>query len=326
MILITGGAGYIGAHTLYRLRDKRIPAVVLDNLTTGERDFVPPDVPFYEGDIADVSLVEKIIKEHNVDAVIHFAAKLSVPESVKLPHDYYENNLFGTSRLIDTAVRCSVKHFVFSSTCAVYGSVKNNPVDETFPYNPESPYGRSKLATEWYLKDMCGVSDMRCVVLRYFNVVGARQSGEIGCIGHDWQLFENLGKAALGKKDAFCIFGTDYNTKDGTCVRDYVHVDDLADAHILALDYLQNGGKSDVFNCGYGIGYSVKEIVEAYQRANNIKINVQYGARRSGDADAVFNNPEKIKRVLGWRPRLDNLDVICRSAYEWNKKYLRKHS
>ena len=325
MILITGGAGYIGAHTLYRLRDRGIEAVVLDNLSTGERAFVPVDVPFYNGDIADVSLIEKIIREHDVDAIIHFAAKLSVPESVKLPHDYYENNFFGTSRLIDTAVRYGVKRFVFSSTCAVYGSVKNNPVDETFPYNPESPYGRSKLATEWYLKDMCSVSDMNCVILRYFNVVGARQSGEIGCIGHDWQLFENLGKVALGKKDVFYIFGTDYNTKDGTCVRDYVHVDDLADAHILALDYLKNGGKSDIFNCGYGLGYSVKEMVEAYQRANNIKINILYGDRRPGDADAVFNNPEKIKRVLGWQPRLDNLDIICRSAYEWNKKYWQKH-
>lgn len=327
MILVTGGAGYIGSHTLHRLRDLGQPAIALDNLYSGHRWAVPEGTELVEGDIADMPLVEGILRKHQVKSVIHFAAHLAVEESVKNPFKYYRNNVAGSMNLIETCARNGVEHFIFSSTCALYGNTTSNPISEAFPTGPMSPYAASKLMTETILRDAeaSGQWKMRNVALRYFNVSGARVSGGLGqATPEATQLIKVAAQAACGKRDKLYVFGTDYNTPDGTCVRDYIHVDDLVEAHVLALDYLRKGGKSDIFNCGYGRGYSVKEVIESMKRVSGVDFPVENKPRRAGDVVAVWADTTKVKKVLGWKPKHEDLDLICRTAYEWEKAYQAK--
>ncbi|MGZ3733625.1 MAG: UDP-glucose 4-epimerase GalE [Bdellovibrionota bacterium] len=324
MILVTGGAGFIGSHTLHRLKALGQSAIALDNLDTGHRWAVPAGTELVEGDIADQALVESLLRKHKIDSVIHFAAHLAAEESVQNPFKYYRNNVLGSLNLIEACSRGGVKNFIFSSTCALYGSPAKNPISEDFPTAPESPYAMSKLMTETFLRDgaASGKMDMRYVALRYFNVGGAKVGGGLGqATPKATQIIKVAAETACGKRDKMFLFGTDYPTPDGTCVRDYIHVDDLADAHVLALDYLKKGGKSDIFNCGYGKGYSVKEVIESMQRVSGVKFPVEIKPRRAGDVVAVWADTTKVTKVLGWKPRYNDLDLICKTAFEWEKSY-----
>ncbi len=324
MILITGGAGYIGSHTLHRLQDKGVPAIVLDNLYSGHRWAVPKGMELIVGDIADQPLVESLIHKHKIKSVIHFAAHLEVEESVKNPFKYYRNNVLGSLNLIEACMRSGVEQFVFSSTCALYGSPAENPIQETSATNPLSPYARSKLITETFLRDGEAASGggMRHVALRYFNVGGGRMAGGLGqATPRATQLIKVAAEVACGKRDKMFIFGTDYPTPDGTCIRDYIHVDDLVEAHILALDYLHGGGASQILNCGYGRGYSVREVIEAMRKVSGVNFPVELRARRAGDPTAIWADTTKVKAVLGWKPQYDNLELICRTAFDWERSY-----
>jgi len=322
MILVTGGAGYIGSHTLHKLQEAGTSAIALDNLVNGHRWAVPKGVELVEGDIADQALVEKLLRQHRIESVIHFAAFLAVEESVQNPLKYYRNNVAGSLSLIEACAKNGVKHFIFSSTCAVYGSPEKNPIHEGFPLNPESPYARSKWMTETFLRDLetSGTSPMKSVALRYFNVAGARVGGGLGqATPLATQLVKVASEVASGKRDKLFVFGTDYPTKDGTCVRDYIHVDDLADAHILALEYLRKGGASETVNCGYGKGYSVREVVETMKKVSGVDFRVEDRPRRAGDTIAVWADTTKVKKLLGWKPKYEDLDLICRTSFEWEK-------
>lgn len=324
MILVTGGAGYIGSHTLHRLKEKGLPAIALDNLYSGHRWAIPEGTELVVGDIADQPLVEDLLRRHKIKSVIHFAAHLSVEESVKDPWKYYRNNVAGSLALIEACARNGVQQFIFSSTCALYGSPKKNPIGESFPEMPESPYARTKWITESILRDgeTSGKSPMKWVSLRYFNVAGAKVGGGLGqATPNAWQLVKVAAEVACGKREKLFIYGTDYPTPDGTCVRDYLHVDDLVEAHILALDYLGKGGKSEILNCGYGRGYSVLEVVAAMKKASGVNFATELRPRRAGDAVAVWADTTKIKSLLGWKPRYEDLDLICRTNYEWEKSY-----
>ena len=324
MILVTGGAGYIGSHTLHRLKEQGLAAVALDNLGSGHRWAVPQGTELVVGDIADRSLVEGLLRTHKVDSVIHFAAHLAVEESVREPLKYYRNNVVGSLSLIEACQAAGVKNFIFSSTCSLYGTPDKNPICEDFPTNPESPYARTKLVTEGMLRDAeaSGQGKMRFVSLRYFNVGGARVGGGLGqATPEATQLVKVAAEVACGKRDKLCIFGTDYPTPDGTCIRDYIHVDDLADVHLLALDYLRKGGKSEILNVGYGRGYSVLEVVETMKKVTGVNFPTELRPRRPGDVVAVWADTSKMDRVLGWKPRYNDLELICRTAFEWEKSY-----
>ncbi len=324
MILVTGGAGYIGSHTLHRLKELGRPAITVDNLYSGHRWAVPQGTELVVGDISDTKLVESLLQQHKIKSVIHFAAHLSVEESVKNPLKYYRNNVAGSLSLIDACYKQGVESFVFSSTCALYGSPDRNPISEDFPVEPQSPYARTKYITECMLRDgeASGVSSMRHVSLRYFNVGGARVSGGLGQATPDaWQLVKVAAEVACGKRPKLFIYGTDYPTKDGTCVRDHIHVDDLVEAHILALDYLGKGGKSEIVNCGYGKGYSVLEVIDAMKRASGVNFPTEIKGRRAGDTIAVWADTSKAKSLLGWKPRYEDLDLICKTAYDFEKTY-----
>jgi UDP-glucose 4-epimerase len=327
MILVTGGAGYIGSHTLRALQQSGYEAVVLDNLYSGHRWAVPSDIPFYEGNVSDVSLLKKIISQYKIKSIIHFAAHLEVEESVRLPFKYYENNFLNSKVLIQTAIEEGVKNFVFSSTCAVYGNPQTTPVDENFPTQPLNPYGRSKLMTEWLLQDLATSSlpSLNFSILRYFNVAGSHVQGSLGqATPRATQLVKVCAEVALGMRSQLEVFGTDYPTPDGTCVRDYIHVDDLAEAHVLGLSYLEKGGSSEVFNLGYGRGYSVLEIIEAMKKQSGVDFKVVLSPRRAGDAISIYAEPAKIKNILGWEPRFADIDLICKTAFEWEKEYQKK--
>ncbi len=321
MILVTGGAGYIGSHTLHQLIEAKLPCVVLDNLYSGHRWAVPDSVPFVEGNTGDIKIVSELIKQYQVESVIHFAAHLEVEESTREPLKYYRNNFVNSMNLIETCDKLGVKHFVFSSTCAVYGTPDKNPVSEAFPVAPVSPYGKSKLETEWLLEDM-GIagSKMRFASLRYFNVAGAKVSGGLGqATARATQLIKVACEVALGKREKLLLYGTDYPTLDGTCLRDYIHVDDLAELHGLALKYLQAGGSSQIFNCGYGKGYSVKEVIDSVKRMSGVNFKVEEVPRRAGDAGAIYADPTKVIKALHWKPKYADLDLICRTSLEWEK-------
>lgn len=327
-ILVTGGAGYIGSHTVRELLEKGNEVIVLDNLSTGFAKALPDNIKLIKGNVGDEKLVAQIINDHNIKDVIHFAAHLLVPESVEKPFKYYQNNVVATQNLIHTAVENKVSNFIFSSTCAVYGMIDTYPVDENYPRNPISPYGRSKNVTEWVLEDVATAieqkhidADFNYVALRYFNVAGARIDNTLG------QLTENAihivkvcCETALGVRDKVTVFGTDYATEDGTCVRDYIHVLDLAQAHLDALQYLRQGGKSDVFNCGYGTGYSVKEIIDVVKKVSGVDFSVEEGPRRAGDPPAIAADNKKIKSILGWQPKYDDIELIAKTALDWEKK------
>lgn len=327
MILVTGGAGYIGSHAAAELVARGKKIIVLDNLYSGHRWAVPKGSELVVGSISDRPLVEKVIEQHKVSAVMHFAAHVEVHESTRLPEKYYVNNSLGTMQLLQACLAKGVKHFIFSSSCSVYGTPAKNPVDESTPFNPVSPYGKSKLFSEHILSDFKAAGHpFEYVSLRYFNVAGARADGSLGqATPNATQLVKVACEVAAGKRKKLMVYGSDYPTKDGTCVRDYIHVDDLADLHVDSLDYLERGGSSQVFNCGYGTGYSVKEVVEMVKRVSGVAFAVEFGPRREGDPTAIFADPKKLQSILKWKPKRNSLEVICRSAWEWEKTMAQKN-
>lgn len=324
-VMVTGGAGYIGSHMVWELLDAGEDVVVLDDLSTGFGWAVAPEAKLYVGDIADSSLVGLVIRDHDIDAVIHFAGSVVVPDSVADPLAYYENNTSKTRSLIEAAVRGGVANFIFSSTAAVYGGSRLEPVTEDAATMPESPYGRSKLMSEWMLRDAAAAYGLRYTVLRYFNVAGADPKGRTGqATKGATHLIKVACEAALGKRKSIQIFGTDYPTPDGTCVRDYIHVSDLAVLHRLALQRMRNGRDSLVANCGYSFGYSVLDVIESVKRVVGQSFQVDLSARRPGDAVSIVAHSELARRELAWVPRYDNLDAIVASALQWEELLMRR--
>jgi UDP-glucose 4-epimerase len=323
-VLVTGGAGYIGSHTVYALLDRGDAVVVLDNLTTGVRGQVGPDAVFVEGDVADAALVARIIQDHKIDAVIHFAGSIVVPDSVADPLGYYENNVVKSRSLIQTCVQNGVAGFIFSSTATVYAEDAAQPLAEGAAKAPISPYARSKLMTEWMLEDVSRAHPLRHMVLRYFNVAGADPSGRTGqSTPKATHLIKRAAQVALGRVPQLDIFGTDYPTPDGTGVRDYIHVTDLAAAHLLALDALRAGAPSTSYNCGYGRGLSVRQVIQGVERVIGRPLPVKESPRRPGDPPMLVSDPARIKAALGWQPAHDDLDGIIRSALEWERRFNR---
>lgn len=320
-VLVTGGAGYIGSHMVLELVDAGENVVVIDNLSTGFRWAVAPQAKLVVGDIADIDLVRKTIDAHGVTAIIHFAGSIVVPESVADPLGYYLNNTVKSRGLIQCAVECGVKQLIFSSTAAVYGNPQENPVTETATPAPMSPYGSSKLMTEIMLADTANAHDFRYVALRYFNVAGADPDGRSGqSTPRATHLIKVACETALGKRPQMEVFGTDYPTHDGTCIRDYIHVKDLARAHMSALAHLRKGGASNIFNCGYSKGFSVHEVIAAVKRASGHDFTVKLSPRRAGDPAAIVAASAKIRSELGWIPEHDNLDTIVAQALAWEKR------
>jgi UDP-glucose 4-epimerase len=320
-ILVTGGAGYIGSHTVLELLDAGETVVVLDNLSTGFSWAVPQAARLVVGDIGDQDLVRSVVRRHGVAAIVHFAGSIVVPDSVADPLGYYHNNTVKSRALMEVAVETGVKSFVFSSTAAVYGAPASNPVAEDAPLAPMSPYGSSKLMTEIMLADTARAHDLRYVALRYFNVAGADPRGRSGqSTPRATHLIKVACETALGKRSHMDVFGRDYPTPDGTCVRDYIHVTDLARAHLAALAHLRAGGASDVFNCGYSHGFSVLEVIETVKRASGCGFDVREAPRRPGDPAALVAASAKIRERLGWKPQLDDLDTIVAHALSWESR------
>ena len=321
-VLVTGGAGYIGSHVGHALLDRGEQVVVLDNLSTGNRACVGEDAVFVEGDIADDSLVGSLLRHHAIRSVLHFAGSIVVPESVADPLGYYENNVVRSRALIQACVGAGVEHFIFSSTATVYDAEAPQPLAEDERKAPISPYARSKLMTEWMLEDVSRAHPMRHMVLRYFNVAGADPLGRTGQSSlRATHLIKRAAQVALGRVPQLDIFGTDYPTADGTGVRDYIHVADLAAAHLLALDALRAGAPSAVYNCGYGRGLSVRDVISGVERVIGGRLAVLESARRPGDPPVLISDPSRIKRALGWTPRHDDLDEIVRSAIDWERRF-----
>jgi UDP-glucose 4-epimerase len=319
-VLVTGGAGYIGSHMVFELLDAGERVVVLDNLSTGFRWAVPEGAPLIVGDTGDQDLVSRVIREHGVQAIIHFAGSLIVPDSVRDPLAYYQNNTVNSRALIETAVTCSVRHFVFSSTCAVYGNPSVVPVSEQTATVPISPYGSSKLMTEIILRDASQAYGLDYVSLRYFNVAGADPNSRAGqSTKAATQLIKVAVEAALGQRSKVEVFGTDYPTPDGTCIRDYIHVTDLCRAHWNALVYLRSGGRSVTLNCGYGHGFSVLEVLETVKQVSGVDFPVVNVPRRPGDPAKIVADTKLIRRTLGWQPNLDNLSTIVAHALSWER-------
>lgn len=319
-VLVTGGAGYIGSHMVRTLGEKGYDIVVYDNLSTGHKDSVLYG-RLMIADLADADSLDRLFRTENFDAVIHFAAHIVVDESVREPIKYYRNNFVNALNLIEACVKNSVGKFIFSSTAAVYGIPEKVTVTEDTPARPINPYGASKFMVEQVLKDMSLSSDLRYVALRYFNVAGADPLSRIGQKYKEATHLITISlRAALGKREYLDIFGTDYDTPDGTCIRDYIHVDDLIDAHILALDYLSEGNGSRVFNCGYGHGYSVREVVDKVKKVTGVDFKVRETGRREGDPPSLIADSSRIKKELGWKPSHDDLEYIIKTAWEWEKK------
>jgi len=319
-ILVTGGAGYIGSHVVKQLAEAGEKVVVLDNLSTGFADAVL-GAELVVGDTGDAELVNRVLDDHKVDSVMHFAAHTVVPESVSDPLKYYRNNTCNSRNLLQCCNEKNVKHFIFSSTAAVYGIPENGAASEDTPTSPINPYGLSKLMTEWMLRDLGAASDLRYVALRYFNVAGCDPEGQIGQSTPNATLLIKVAcEAAVGKRNGVSIFGTDYPTPDGTGVRDYIHVEDLADAHIKALEYLRAGGESNTLNCGYGHGYTVREVLDTVGRIAGEALQITEEPRRPGDPAALIAVADKVRKDLGWTPQYDDLDVIVRTALEWEKR------
>jgi len=321
-VLVTGGAGYIGSHVVRQLRDSGEPVIVLDSMATGFRQAVL-DATLVVGDTGNVELVDRILREHRIDTVMHFAAHTVVPESVADPLKYYRNNTCSTRSLLECCARASVRNFVFSSTAAVYGIPEGGIADENSPTAPINPYGTSKLMSEWMLRDLAAASSLRYVVLRYFNVAGSDPKGRIGQATRNATLLTKVAcEAAVGKRAGVSIFGTDYPTPDGTGVRDYIHVEDLADAHLRALDHLRQGGDSVTLNCGYGHGYSVREVIAMVERIAGRSLSIREEPRRAGDPPTLIARAEKVRSILRWHPRYDSLETIVKTALDWERKLL----
>ncbi len=319
-ILVTGGAGYIGSHVVRQLGAAGEAVITLDNLCTGFREAVTSG-ELIVGETGDAALLERIFSEHDIDTVMHFAAHTIVPESVADPLKYYGNNTCSSRTLLEAAHRHGVKHFVFSSTAAVYGIPAGGRASEDSPTVPINPYGTSKLMTEWMLRDLAVAGGPSYVALRYFNVAGCDPDGRIGQSTPKATLLVKVAcEAATGRRPGVSIFGTDYPTPDGTGLRDYIHVEDLASAHIDALTYLRKGGESTTLNCGYGHGYSVREVLQAVEKANGAPLNISEEARRAGDPPELVAVADKVRSVLGWQPRYDDLDTIVSTSLAWERK------
>lgn len=333
-ILVTGGAGYIGSHVVKQLLEETAYDVtIIDNLSTGHQSTLDTlesialeskhgDLRFYHADLSDFASIEKIFLTNRFDAVMHFAASIIVPESVQNPLKYYMNNTVNTTNLIRLCNEYHVNNFIFSSTAAVYGEPTDIPVKETTPTHPINPYGRTKLITEQILCDVAAAnSEFKYVILRYFNVAGADIQNRIGqCFSNATHLIKVASQTALGKRDSIFIFGTDYDTPDGTCIRDYIHVDDLASAHLKALEYLDENNPSDIFNCGYGYGFSVNDVIKTVKTVSNVNFTVEFSERRAGDPAKLISDNSKIVANLKWKPKYDDLDLICKTALLWEKQ------
>jgi UDP-glucose 4-epimerase len=320
-VLVTGGAGYIGSHMVHALLDRGEQVIVLDNLSTGIRGLVANRAEFVEGDVGDAALLRRVLASGKVEAVIHFAGSIVVPESVDNPLAYYANNTVASRTLIAASVEAGVQRFVFSSTAAVYGSPEHNPIAETAPREPINPYGRSKLMTEWMLEDTARAHPFSYIALRYFNVAGADPEGRTGqSTPKATHLIKRACQAALGRVPQLDIFGTDFPTRDGTGIRDYIHVSDLADAHALALAYLAQGGASRALNCGYGRGFSVREVIDMVSRVAGVSLPAREALRRPGDPAELVADSSQLKTLLNWRPKHDDLEEIVRTAFAWEKR------
>lgn len=320
-VLITGGAGYIGSHAVLAFGEAGYPVVVLDDLSTGVRANLPATVPFRRGDVADMAPVKDLIREHGVRHIIHFAGSIVVPESVANPLAYYHNNTAVSRSLLQVAVDTGVRNFVFSSTAAVYGEPDVVPIREDAPTVPANPYGRSKLMTEWMLRDAAAAHGLRYVALRYFNVAGADARGRTGqSTPRATHLIKVACQAAVGARPFIEVFGDDYPTADGTCVRDYIHVSDLADAHVCALRHLDNGGDNLVLNCGYGHGFSVSAVLDCVQRVAGRPLDIRKAPRRPGDPACLVSDPSRIRSLFLWQPQFDDLEIIVGTALAWEKK------
>ncbi len=321
-ILVLGGAGYIGSHTALELVKAGNEVVIADNLVTGYRKAIPKGAKFYEGDLRDSDFLDNLFHQEKIDAVIHFAAYSLVGESVTNPLKYYDNNLYGTKVLLEAMVKNNVGKIVFSSTAATYGEPENIPILESDRTCPTNPYGETKLAMEKMFKWTAEAHGLRYVSLRYFNACGADESGTIGeAHNPESHLIPLILQVPNGKRETISIYGTDYDTPDGTCIRDYIHVTDLAQAHILAVKYLANGGKSDIFNLGNGVGYSVREVIETARKVTGHPIPATESSRRAGDPARLVASSEKAKSVLGWKPVHDSLEEIIASAWNWHKNH-----
>jgi len=318
-ILITGGAGYIGSHITEQLIKNKETIIILDNLITGYKKLINKKAKFFKADIKNKSKIIKIIKDNDITSIIHLAAYLNVSEAEKNKREYYQNNIIGTRNLLEACKNSNVKNIIFSSSCSIYGNVKGS-VNENRKPNPQGYYGYTKYKGEQLIKKLSVKYKFKYGILRYFNVAGASPSGKIGEIekshGH---LIKNLAIQSLRKKPRIKIFGNDYKTKDGTCIRDYIHVSDLSNIHVKGLNYLQKNQKSFILNCGYGKGYSVEQIVNIFKKIKN-GVKVQYQKRRPGDIDQVYANTKKFKKILKWRPKYNNLKLIIKSAIKWEKK------
>lgn len=321
-ILVLGGAGYIGSHTALELVKAGNEVVIADNLVTGYRKAIPEGAKFYEGDLRDSDFLDNLFHQEKIDAVIHFAAYSLVGESVTNPLKYYDNNLYGTKVLLEAMVKNNVGKIVFSSTAATYGEPENIPILESDRTCPTNPYGETKLAMEKMFKWTAEAHGLRYVSLRYFNACGADESGTIGeAHNPESHLIPLILQVPNGKRETISIYGTDYDTPDGTCIRDYIHVTDLAQAHILAVQYLNNGGESDIFNLGNGVGYSVREVIETARKVTGHPIPATETSRHAGDPARLVASSEKAKSVLGWKPVHDSLEEIIASAWNWHKNH-----
>ncbi len=319
-ILVTGGAGYIGSHAVRQLGETGYHVIVLDNLYTGFKESVLSG-ELVIGNCGDKELVSKLLKKHQIDTVMHFAASTIVPESVSDPLKYYSNNTCNTRNLLECCAKANVKNFVFSSTAAVYGIPDDPYITEETPTNPINPYGTSKLMSEWMLRDLAAASNLRCVILRYFNVAGSDPECRIGQSTKKATLLIKVAvEAAIGVREKISVFGTDYPTEDGTGIRDYIHVEDLASAHLKALDYLKAGGDSVTLNCGYGHGYSVRQVLDTVEKVSQTKLNICEEPRRAGDPPALIATAEKVRNLLNWQPQYDDLELIVKTSLAWERK------
>ena len=321
-ILVCGGAGYIGSHAVHQLVAKGEEVVIVDNLQTGHRSALNPAAKFYEGDIRDAAVLDRIFTENEIEAVIHFAANSLVGESMEKPLKYFNNNVYGMQVLLEGMVKHGVDKIVFSSTAAVYGEPKRVPIEEDDPTEPTNTYGETKRTMEKMMKWVSRADGVRYVSLRYFNAAGALPDGSIGEDHHpETHLIPLILQVPLGKRDHITVFGDDYATPDGTCLRDYIHVVDLADAHVLALEYLRKGGESNIFNLGNGQGFSVKEMIEAAKKATGRDIKVEMGERRAGDPAQLIASSAKARKILGWQPKFTDVEQVIGTAWNWHQQH-----